>query len=106
MDITFNCKKCGQQLEIDESGAGMMIQCPKCAASVAVPSKTTALTQPEVPRPRTIELSPVALQSFLQDCPDCGRQVPTRVASCPCCGRPITPIAARGRFFCDARCRW
>ncbi len=96
MDITFNCDKCGQQLEINESGGGTVIQCPKCAASVVVPSKTTALTQPEVPRARTVELPPVALQSILQDCPACRRQVSTRVTSCPCCGGPLTPIAARG----------
>ena len=96
MDVSFNCDKCGQQIVIDEAGAGTTVKCPKCAASVGVPSKTTALTQPEVQRVRTIELPPVALQSFLQDCPNCGQQVPTRAASCPCCGRPIPPIAARG----------
>ena len=92
MDITFNCDKCGQQLEIDESGAGMVIQCPKCAASVAVPSKASTLTQPEVPRARTVELPPVDLQSIRRECPNCRRQVSTRAESCPCCGGPLTPL--------------
>jgi len=28
MDIAFECDKCGQPLVVDESGAGMRIQCP------------------------------------------------------------------------------
>ena len=30
MDITFNCTRCGQSIVIDEAGAGLAMQCPKC----------------------------------------------------------------------------
>jgi Holliday junction DNA helicase RuvB len=45
MDITFNCENCGQNLVIDESGAGLQIQCPKCSLAVLVPNKST-VTKP------------------------------------------------------------
>ena len=37
MDIEFNCDKCGQHIAIDEAGAGMAVQCPKCQAGLTVP---------------------------------------------------------------------
>lgn len=36
MDITFNCDKCGQSIVIDEAGAGLQVQCPKCSESLTV----------------------------------------------------------------------
>ncbi len=42
MDISFNCDKCGQHIVIDEAGAGMTAQCPKCQAELVVPLVTTA----------------------------------------------------------------
>jgi hypothetical protein len=38
MDITFTCK-CGQEIVIDEAGAGITIDCPGCGKPVYVPSK-------------------------------------------------------------------
>jgi DNA-directed RNA polymerase subunit RPC12/RpoP len=37
MDIAFNCDKCGQHVVIDESGAGMTVQCPSCSSDLIVP---------------------------------------------------------------------
>ena len=37
MDITFNCDKCGQQIVIDEAGAGLGVECPKCGQPLEVP---------------------------------------------------------------------
>ena len=45
MDIVFTCKHCGQQLEIDEHGAGVSIDCPKCGKAVYVPSRSTVAAQ-------------------------------------------------------------
>ena len=39
MEIKFVCKKCGQNIEIDEACAGQTVQCPTCKASLAVPKK-------------------------------------------------------------------
>lgn len=46
MDIRFACDKCGQQLVIDEAGAGLTIQCPTCGVNLTVPkSVPDSLTQ-------------------------------------------------------------
>jgi predicted RNA-binding Zn-ribbon protein involved in translation (DUF1610 family) len=47
MDITFSCTNCGQNLEINENGAGASIDCPKCGKPVYVPSRAAKVTQEE-----------------------------------------------------------
>lgn len=37
MDLIFNCPKCGQELEVDASGAGQEISCPSCAEAILIP---------------------------------------------------------------------
>jgi phage FluMu protein Com len=37
MDINFSCTKCGQHIEIDESGAGLNVDCPLCKTPLVVP---------------------------------------------------------------------
>ena len=44
MDIPFDCPGCGQHLVIDEAGAGLVIQCPKCGRDVSVPG--VGVTEP------------------------------------------------------------
>lgn len=41
MDITFNCGNCGEQLTIDESGAGTTVECPVCTKPINVPSQSS-----------------------------------------------------------------
>ena len=41
MDITFTCK-CGQEIVIDEAGAGITIDCPGCGKPAFVPTKELA----------------------------------------------------------------
>jgi hypothetical protein len=41
MDITFTCK-CGQEIVIDEAGAGITVDCPGCGKPVYVPTKEPA----------------------------------------------------------------
>ena len=41
MDITFACTKCGQQLVVDESGAGLFLPCPKCRQMLRIPAAST-----------------------------------------------------------------
>ncbi len=55
MDITFNCTSCGTHIVIDEAGAGMSVQCPKCGQSLTVPT-TDTIDSPAAPAPS----SPVA----------------------------------------------
>lgn len=50
MDIVFNCPHCHQELSVDESGAGVEIECPSCGNRIMVP-----------PRPETmVSLNPMA----------------------------------------------
>ena len=37
MDLIFNCPKCGQELEVDASGAGEEIGCPSCGSVIQIP---------------------------------------------------------------------
>jgi len=79
MDIEFFCSHCGQSLSIDERGAGITVDCPKCKKAAYVPSKAVAapetppgsLTQVpqkktlgQPPRPPTIPKPPPAQQTL------------------------------------------
>jgi hypothetical protein len=44
LDITFTCK-CGQEIVIDEAGAGITVDCPGCGKPVYVPTKEPAKTK-------------------------------------------------------------
>ena len=50
MDITFACDKCGQPLAIEETGAGQLVDCPKCGTCLEVPNKAKVPT-PSLPEP-------------------------------------------------------
>ena len=52
MDIQFSCNVCGQGITIEESGAGMAVQCPHCSQEVRVPlppRKPKPVAPPPVP---------------------------------------------------------
>jgi len=38
VDIAFKCDRCGQQLVVDEAGAGITVDCPGCGKPVYVPT--------------------------------------------------------------------
>ncbi len=42
MEMVFSCPNCKQQLEADSSMAGSEIQCPSCAAPIAIPEANPA----------------------------------------------------------------
>ncbi|MDB6015625.1 MAG: hypothetical protein JWR19_114 [Pedosphaera sp.] len=42
MDLIFNCPKCGQELEVDDSGAGEEINCPSCGEAIRIPAPQVA----------------------------------------------------------------
>ena len=53
MDVIFKCKLCGQELEVDASGAGTEIECPSCHGKIVSPE---AESQPDAPPgPRIID---------------------------------------------------
>jgi DNA-directed RNA polymerase subunit M/transcription elongation factor TFIIS len=47
MDIFFSCQTCGQHMVIDEAGAGIVIQCPKCSRDVGVPKAVASNSHPD-----------------------------------------------------------
>jgi DNA-directed RNA polymerase subunit RPC12/RpoP len=67
MDISFNCTNCGQRLEVDERGAGISTDCPKCGKPVYVPSRPTVS---EAQAPMRVILNPTekpgALPPFIE----------------------------------------
>jgi len=68
MDIIFACKKCGQHLEIDESGAGQIVDCPKCNQSLTVP-----LASSQAPPAKN-------------KCPFCAEDILVTAVKCTHCG--------------------
>jgi phage FluMu protein Com len=52
MDIRFNCPHCNQHLAVDESGAGMTVNCPSCKEQIEIPTDSTkSIAPPSVPPP-------------------------------------------------------
>lgn len=45
-DISFQCQHCGQSLEVEADGAGMIVKCPACNRDIEVPKPA-----PEQPSP-------------------------------------------------------
>jgi len=60
MDITFSCEKCGQNIVVDEAGAGITVDCPRCGQPVYVPSiAPSTKTNPPVVRIETASAKPM-----------------------------------------------
>ena len=43
IDLRFGCANCGQRMQVDGRSEGTMIECPRCAGSMAVPRLARAL---------------------------------------------------------------
>jgi predicted RNA-binding Zn-ribbon protein involved in translation (DUF1610 family) len=44
MDIVFLCPQCDQSIAVDETAAGVELNCPRCGQELIVPSKSTPST--------------------------------------------------------------
>src|SRR5215469_4876507 len=70
MDIRFNCPRCGQNLTVEERGAGMLVNCPNCQKQIEIPRPTAPLNisppsgpeKPEPPPPLPSQPPPVPSQ--------------------------------------------
>ena len=57
MDIRFNCPRCGQNLSVEEKGAGMIVNCPNCKEPIEIPRSTAPPPAPKLSIP-TIRQTP------------------------------------------------
>ena len=67
MDINFDCPRCGQDISMDEEGAGTQVECPTCKGQITVPTKPIA--PPVTPQP-AIKSVPVAPGSVSPKSPE------------------------------------
>ena len=44
-DIKFHCPECDQKILVDDSAAGMQIDCPSCRSALIIPAQTGAAVQ-------------------------------------------------------------
>jgi len=49
MDIQFKCPRCGQKLCVEESGAGMIVDCPACKGQIEIPRHTVDKSEYHAP---------------------------------------------------------
>ena len=78
MDIKFECKKCGQKMEVDVTAAGASVNCPKCGQEVTIPPATNLPTATSSPSLK------------IKKCPHCGKDGSVSLidgdGSCVYCG--------------------
>jgi DNA-directed RNA polymerase subunit RPC12/RpoP len=80
VDITFVCETCGQQLVIDEAGAGTLVDCPHCKKPLLVPDLTEeVITVPvDLPSPKRVPNG--------NACPSCAEAINRKAIICEHCG--------------------
>src|SRR5579872_841751 len=64
MDLIFNCPKCGQELEVDASGAGEEINCPACGEHILIPEPAADATAPPTAEQEAAPLIPQPINAI------------------------------------------
>jgi DNA-directed RNA polymerase subunit RPC12/RpoP len=96
MDIVFTCDKCSQELSVDESAAGMEIECPSCSQRLNVPGSPPA----PLPPPASGALNPMA-SSAAARAEQPHFKVPTydkAVPAAPAIEKALTPLEVAARI--------
>lgn len=65
-DLTFKCPHCQNDLSVDESGAGMTVDCPECNRKLNIPSPAKITT---------------AKRGSIVQCPNCGSSNTVRASA-------------------------
>jgi DNA-directed RNA polymerase subunit RPC12/RpoP len=63
MEIIFNCPNCGQELAVDDAGAGSEIPCPTCSETITIPGKAPSAAPVPVDEAQAPRLAPSAMAS-------------------------------------------
>jgi DNA-directed RNA polymerase subunit RPC12/RpoP len=88
MDIVFKCTHCGQELSVDDTGAGAEIDCPSCNNKITVPA---APPRPENLNPMATSAAARAEQPHFK--------VPTYEKAPPAAAieKPLVPLEAAAK---------
>lgn len=87
MDIVFKCEHCQQELSVDESGAGVQIECPACSQAIVVPAAPEAIINP-------ISMSAAAREERHFKVPTYDKAAPPVAAKIE---KPLTPLEVAAR---------
>jgi DNA-directed RNA polymerase subunit RPC12/RpoP len=63
MEIIFNCPNCGQELSVDDAGAGSEIPCPTCSENITIPEKSAKAAPAPAEEVHKASLAPSAMAS-------------------------------------------
>src|SRR5262245_41438944 len=101
-DLRFECPNCGQHVAVEETGAGMTVNCASCNQRIEIP-RTTTPPPPPIPLVPAVKQTPPPLRGRLIKCRDCGHAISSKASRCPSWGAriliPLTDSARGDRRF-------
>jgi DNA-directed RNA polymerase subunit M/transcription elongation factor TFIIS len=107
-DLMFSCPECANALVVDRAGAGSVLDCPDCGASIQVPQPVKEFACSRCSAPLC---APRELLGKTSNCPACSAEIVVpwggyRSILCPVCNRDLHVDRDRikGRAGAVVRC--